>query len=303
MSRVGLSVLVPTKNEQSNIAECIESVRWADEIFVLDSYSTDDTTRIAEASGAHVIRRAFDNYAANKNWALRNIRFRNEYLLILDADMRVSEELRKEIVNELSGPEAADGYYIPMRNYFNDVWLRRGGWYPNYHLRLFRHRLASFEHRIVHEHVIVNGRVKYLRGDVYHFDRKGIEHFLERHNFYSTLEAIEARKTILGDEGARSLPADPWSQGPLRRRFLKRMAYRYVPARPLVKFLWMYFLKLGFLDGRIGFRYCLLHAFYEYQINLKLEELRDKKSPLYIRYRDHIERDDGVPATNNKAQE
>jgi hypothetical protein len=238
--------------------------------------------------GAEVFQRQFDNYSSNKNWALRNLPFRNEFVFLLDADMRPTDDLREEICKEVGRDPAIAGYYIPIRNYFNGKWIKHGGWYPNYHLMIVKHACARIEDRLVHAHLLVEGDTKYLKNDVLHLDYKGIEHFIERHNLYSSFEAIEAYRQMTGDGRDEYLPADAVTPGPGRRRLLKTLAYRYLPARAFFKFFWMYVVKFGFLDGRIGFRYCLLHTFYEYQISLKLEELREPGSPMREKYRRYL---------------
>jgi len=287
--RIPLSVLISTKNEERNIAGCIESVLWADEIYVFDSLSSDRTVEIAQDMKAIVIQREFDDFSTHKNWALENIPFNNEWILIIDADEQITEELKKEICNILHGETECVGFYIARQNWFAGKWVRHGGWYPDWQLRLFKHGFARYESRLVHEHMIVNGVIGYLGSPLLHYDHKGIERFFDRLNVYSSMEAIEKSKELSGNRDHKeSLQPDLLAKGPQRRRFLKNFSYRYLPARPLFKFIWMYIFKLGFLDGRIGFRYCLLHIFYEYQVSLKYEELKDKSSPLFHKYKDNL---------------
>jgi hypothetical protein len=134
--------------------------------------------------------------------------------------------------------------------------------------------------------MLLEGPPGYLKNPLIHYDYKGIERYFERHNVYSSLEAVEAYRTLTTPDQPEGLRADLWTKGPERRRFLKNLAYRYLPGRGLFKFIWMYLFKLGFLDGRMGFRFCLLHTFYDYQISLKLEELRDPQSPMSQKYKD-----------------
>jgi len=279
-----LSVLIPTKNEERNIGECITSVVWADEIIVLDSLSSDKTVGIVEKMGVTVIQREFDDFSTHKNWALDHIDFQHEWILIVDADERSTELLAQEIRQILQHPSEINGYYLARQNWFAGKWIRHGGWYPNWNLRLFRLGKARYETRIVHEHMLLDGPVDYLKNPLIHYDYKGIERYFDRHNLYSSLEAVEVYRLFNSQEQRKFLLPTLWTRGPERRRFLKHLAYRYLPARPVFKFLWMYLLQLGFLDGRIGLRYCLLHMFYEFQIDLKLEELRDSDSPLSHRY-------------------
>src|SRR5579884_1688457 len=184
-----VSVLVPVKNEEANISACLESLRWADEIFVVDSQSSDETARLAEAFGAQVVQFYYQGGPKKKNWSLANLPFRNEWVLIVDADERVPPELAEEICASIHRPDGPDGYYLNRRFIFLGRWIRHAGWYPSWNLRLFRHRLGRYDDREVHEHVVLQGRAGYLRHDLIHDDRRGLEAFVARHNRYSSLEA------------------------------------------------------------------------------------------------------------------
>jgi glycosyltransferase involved in cell wall biosynthesis len=286
INKLPVSVLICTRNEERNLTNCLEGVAWAAEVVVLDSYSDDETVNIARRMGARVVQRAFDNFSAHKNWALDNIDFVHDWTLIVDADERVSAALAREIAAVIARPGEICGYYLARQNFFCGKWIRHGGWYPDYNLRLLKRGRGRYESRLVHEHVVLDGPAGYLENPLVHYDYKGMERYFERHNTYSSLEAVEARRTLAAKQTGQSLPALLWAKGPARRRFLKNLAYHYLPGRSLVKFIWMYFIKLGFLDGRMGFRFCLLHTFYEYQISLKLEELQDPNSPLSQKFRD-----------------
>lgn len=295
-ARVPVSVIIPTRNEERNLRQTLASViHWADQVIVFDSFSDDRTVEIAEEMGAQVAQRRFDNFSAHKNWALDNLPLRNEWVFFLDADERPTPALKAEVAGELGDPgRSIDGFYVGRQNVFMGKWIRHGGWYPNWNLRLFKHRFGRYEDRIVHEHVILRGQVSYLVNPLLHDDYKGLERYFERHNVYSSMEAIEVFRFLNGS-GAENLQPSFWRRGPERRRVLKQLAYRYLPCRPLVKFLWMYFARAGFLDGRAGFRYCVLQTFYEYQVSLKLIELRsDANSPL-LRYQP---RADEVPSAD-----
>lgn len=283
-----VSFIIPTRNEERNIREAIESViDWASEIFVLDSYSDDRTVEIATEMGVQVAQRRFDNFSAQKNWALDNLPLNNEWVFFLDADERVPDALRAEIANAIKPSNCRfDGFYIARQNYFMGVAVRHGGWHPDRRLIFFKHILGRYEDRIVHEHVVLNGRSGYLKYPLIHYnDNKGFHQYFERHNVYSTMEAIEAFRHLANNDLNGQLSAAPLGAGPERRRALKQWAYRYLPCRPLFKFLWSYVLKRGFLDGRVGLRYCLLQSFYEYQVSLKLRELQsDSASPMFGKY-------------------
>ncbi|MBK20658.1 MAG: glycosyltransferase [Rhodospirillaceae bacterium] len=283
-----LSVLIPTKNEERNLEECMASVSWADEIVVYDSHSTDDTIAIAEKAGATIVKRVFDTFAVHKNWALDNIDFRNKWILLLDADERVTDLLAEEIKNVIKSEEGSVGYHIARKTVFCGSWMRHSGVYPDYNLRLIQKGRGRYEDRIVHEHMIVDGGAGYLKDHLLHDDDKGIERFFDRHNHYTSLEAVE----ILRERkkaGGEKLGGNFFERGPQRRRALKNFAQRYLPFRPMFLFIYMYVLKLGFLDGRMGLRYCLLKMFFEYQIVLKVKEMRDPESPLYQKHKDLLE--------------
>jgi glycosyltransferase involved in cell wall biosynthesis len=283
---IPVSVLICTKNEERNLGACLESVSWADDRVVLDSYSDDQTVAMARERGARVVPRQFDNFSAHKNWALDHIDFKHDWVLIVDADERVTPDLAREIAALVAGSPAHNGYYLSRQNWFAGTWIKHGGWFPDWNLRLLRRGRGRYEPRLVHEHILLEGPPGYLQNPLIHYDYKGIERYLERHNVYSSLEAVEAYRMLTASDKPQGLPGVWRAQGPERRRFLKNLAYRYLPGRAFFKFIWMYFFKLGFLDGRMGFRFCLLHTFYDYQISLKLEELRDPQSPMSQKYKD-----------------
>jgi glycosyltransferase involved in cell wall biosynthesis len=274
--KVPLSVVVPTRNEERNLRETLLSVLgWADEIMVFDSLSEDGTVEIAWSFGVEVVQRAFDNFSAHKNWALRNLRLRNEWIFFLDADERPTGELRNEIELMLKDPACPyAGFYVARKNYFMGRWIRHAGMYPDWNLRLFKRHLASYEDRIVHEHVLLNGPAGYLRNPLEHCDFKGLDRWLERHNAYTSMEAVEIHRLLKGGLWRTTTAAKLTSGGPHLRRLMKELAYKYVPCRPLFTFAWMYFVRTGFLDGAVGFRYCLLKSVADYLTNLKLLELR-----------------------------
>jgi glycosyltransferase involved in cell wall biosynthesis len=271
---VPVSVLVPTLDEELNLPECLESVAWANEIIVVDSLSHDGTVDIARAHGAEVVQHPFESYSRQKNWALDTLPFRNEWLLILDADERIPPDLRCEIEQALSSSAACDGYYLNRRVMFLGAWIRHAGWYPSWNLRLFRHKLGRYDDREVHEHVVLNGRAGYLQHDMLHLDRRGLEAFIARHNRYSSLEAAARFKAERNAADRARLPVGLLASPVQRKRFLRERIWPKVPAKPLVLFVYMYVLRRGFLDGRAGLALCVFHAFQEFMVGLKLAELR-----------------------------
>ncbi len=283
--KLPISVIVPVKNEERNIAACLESVAWADEIWLVDSRSADRTCEIAEGCGAKIIQ--FDyagGFPKKKNWALQNLPLKHEWVLLLDADERVTPELHTEIAEILNNSEKADGYYINRRLIFLGRWIKHCGWYPSWNLRLFKHRLGRFEKLEVedvenagdvevHEHVLLNGRTEYLKHDLLHEDFKSVYHFIERHNRYSNWDARVYANLAGGQAGSQSMNASLFGSPLERKRFIKRMWARF-PFRPALRFLWMYIIKLGFLDGRPGLIFCTLMTMHEAVISAKIYEAR-----------------------------
>jgi glycosyltransferase involved in cell wall biosynthesis len=277
---MNVSVLIPVRNEKRNIAECIESVRWADDIVVVDSGSTDGTIALAESHGARVVQFQWDGkFPKKKNWALETVPWKNEWVLILDADEHITPELAAEIQQELKKPRA-DGYFINRRFIFLNQWIRHCGYYPSWNLRLFRHKSGRYEKlhagntgsgdNEVHEHVELKGKTAYLENDMLHYAYPDIYTWVEKHNRYSNWEAeVEVR----GEETA----ADGKNIGArLGRRRALRVWSRRLPFRPALRFFYSYVLKLGFLDGRAGYMFCRLLATYEMLNVFKARELRLK---------------------------
>ena len=265
-----VSILILTLNEERNIAACLESVSGFDDVIVLDSLSSDRTREIAAARGARMVERAFDNWAAHQNWAMANIPFRHPWVFYLDADERMTPELRAEIAAIASDASRSEvAFYCGRRNFFMGKWIRRA-MPPGMIMRFFRPDRIRFE-RLVNPVPVIDGPHGYLRHlfDHYNFS-KGLTEWFDKHNKYSLFEAMEGMK-LRGSGGASLrdlLSADRFA----RRRALKELSFR-LPLRPLIKFLWMYVLKGGFLDGRAGYTYCRLQAIYEYMIVAKMREL------------------------------
>lgn len=281
--RIPLSVIIPVKNEELNLSACLASVSFADEIWVVDSGSTDGTGAIARQAGAEVVQFAYaGGFPRKKNWALANLPFKNEWILLIDADERVTPELEAEIRAVLATERGVDGYYINRKLIFLGRWIRHCGWYPSWNLRLFRHRLGRYERLEtdavenagdveVHEHVVLDGRTEYLRHDLLHEDFKSVYHFIERHNRYSNWEAKVYHNFAHGIEGRARIGASLFGSPLERKRFIKRLWAR-LPFRPLLRFIWMYVIKAGFLDGRPGLIFCTLMTMHEAVISAKIYE-------------------------------
>lgn len=284
MRKVPVSILIPVRNEEANLPRCLESVAWADEIFVVDSHSTDRTGEIARRHGAEVVQFDFNGiWPKKKNWALEHLPFRNEWVFILDADEVMPPDARDEFADIVAHDgHGHAGYWINRRFMFMGRWLRHA-YYPNWNLRLFKHRLGRYERLVhgatqsgdneVHEHILVDGTTGRLRCEMDHYAFASIDVFVEKHNRYSNWEArLELEQ---GLDHARS--AAPQSTPVRIRRTLKRFVRR-LPGRPLLRFLYVYVFQAGFLDGREGFIFARLHAMYEFLAVAKAEELRRQRA-------------------------
>lgn len=250
MAGSALSVSIIARNESANIADALKSVEgWSAEIVVVDAMSTDDTVAICKRFGARVIQEPWKGYSAQKNFALDQCS--NDWVLSLDADERVTPELKAEVVALLArGPELA-GYFVPRKNWFLGRWIRHGGWYPDSSIRLFDRRRGRFGDREVHETVTLAGSAPAgrLQNAMLHYTYNDLASYLERQNRYSTLAA--------------------------RELFQKGRRFRWSDAliRPAVSFVRTYLLQAGFLDGWRGFVISKGGASYTLAKYLKLREL------------------------------
>lgn len=277
MTKVPVSILIPIRNEASNLARCLASVSWADEIFVVDSQSTDTSVAIAEKYGSVVVQFQFNGiWPKKKNWALENLPFRNEWVFILDADEVLPSNAEEEFCQVITSPkEGIDGYWINRRFMFMGKWLRHA-YYPNWNLRLFRHRLGRFEKLTnvptksgdneVHEHLIVTGKTDSLQCELDHYAFPSVEVFVEKHNRYSNWEA---RVALSPEKEGVNLQKSHVRT----RRWLKRISQK-LPCRPLLRFLYVYFWQKGFLDGYEGYYFARLYAIYEFFCVVKTIELK-----------------------------
>ena len=276
-----LSVLIPVKNEAANVGDCISGVSFAAEIVVVDSASTDGTQAIAEGAGARVVQFVWNgNLPRKKNWALENIPWQHEWVLIVDADERITPELEREIRQAILRTDI-DGFYLNRRFWFLGGWINHCGYFPSWNLRLFRHRLGRYEQieindgaqsgdNEVHEHVLLEGPSNYLSAPMEHYAFPDIATFIEKHNRYSTWEAAASRK-LHQTTAPTTLRATPFGAAAERKRWLKKLAFK-APFRPSLRFLYHYFYKRGFRDGYRGWVLCRLLAWYERMIVWKERE-------------------------------
>ncbi|HEX4067331.1 MAG TPA: glycosyltransferase family 2 protein [Acidobacteriaceae bacterium] len=236
-----LSVAIITKNEEANLARTLESVRWADEIVIVDCGSTDRTAEIAQEYGAKFFVESWKGFGAQKNSAI--VKCTSDWLLALDADEEVSAELAGEIRQLLAGRPEQEAYFLPRRNFFLGRWVRHGGYFPDAKLRLFRRGSALFEERVVHETIRTTGTAGRMRGSLLHHAYPTLDGYIEHMNRYSSLgagQALERGKT------SRDWPAFVWN----------------VAVVPAATFAYNYIFRLGFLDGREGLLLHLYHSAY-----------------------------------------
>lgn len=266
-----ISVLILTKNEQQDLPGCLASVAWSDDVHVYDSMSTDRTLEIAQAFGATITQRPFDNWASHQNWGLQHIAFKHPWVFYIDADERMTPELVEAVRAVVASPGEHVAFRLQRRDFFLGTWLRHVQTSPFY-MRLFRPGKMRYE-RLVNPVSLADGPVGDITGYLDHFPfSKGVGHWFERHNSYSRFEADQIlnnrKKAATPFSVAKAFTAKDFHE---RRYHQKELFYR-LPMRPLVKFLLLYLGKRGFLDGRAGLRYAILQSIYEYMIVLKVKE-------------------------------
>jgi glycosyltransferase involved in cell wall biosynthesis len=270
---VSISILVLTFNEELNIGGCLESVGWSDDVLVLDSFSTDGTVQIARECAVRVVQRKFDNYAAQRNFGLQQ-QFKYPWVLMLDADERISPELRTEMVEatHMAGPAVAM-FRMRRRDHLFGRWIKGSSGYPTWFGRLARVGRVRVE-RPINEEYHADGDLRDLRGHLDHFPfNKGFAAWIAKHDRYSSMEAqlrLKGTATRLHWRDLLQRDAD------LRRRALKALAYR-LPFRPLAIFTALYIVRGGLFEGRAGLTFCALRAWYEFAIDCKLMELQRRR--------------------------
>lgn len=271
-----IDVMIITFNEALNLPHCLGALQgWTNKVFVIDSGSTDETENVARSYGAEFIHHDWEGYARQKNWGLTNLPFESEWILIVDADEVVTRGLRRNLLEIASKPSEEireNGYFINRLTYFLGKPIRHCGYYPNWNMRFFKKGKGYYEDRSVHEHIIIDNPVGYIREILLHDDRRGLEHYMAKHNRYSTLEAETIFSEMIGINKGK--PQPKLSGSSKRRRWLKRYVAPYIPLPAVWRFVYMYFLRLGFMDGRTGLRFCAFISIYDHLVALKLKELR-----------------------------
>ncbi|MFH1346859.1 MAG: glycosyltransferase family 2 protein, partial [Spirochaetota bacterium] len=261
--------------EELNLENCLKNIfGWADEIFIVDNGSTDKTAEIARSYEAQVIEhRDYKNQAQQFNWALDNLKIKNEWILRLDADEYLTDELKHEITETLKNTEDdITGYYMKRRVYFMGKWIKYGGYYPTWILRLFKKNKGKSEEREMDEHIILfEGKAERLKNDFVDDNRKSLESWIFKHNDFSTREARERLKGNSIEVGGQAG----------RKRWLKRNLYLRLPIflRSFLYFIYRYFFRLGFLDGKEGLIFHFLQGcWHQFLIDAKIyERLKHKE--------------------------
>ncbi len=258
-----ITTIILTKDEEKNIGECINSAKLiADRIVVVDCGSTDKTVDIAKQNGAEVFFHQWESHARQFNWALDNCNIQTQWVFRLDADERISNELSQEIKAKLQNDSSADGYQMRWRIYFMNKWIRHGGTHKPYFLRLFRFGKGRVEEKLMDEHIVVDGTVENLEGDLIHYDYKGLDAWLKKHIWYSELEI----KML-------NLQSNMGGGNEIQKK--KRSFYYRLPMffRARLYYWYRYYLQLGFLDGKEGKIFIYLQAYwYRFLVDAKIYE-------------------------------
>ena len=248
-----ITAIIPTYNEEHNINEALASVSWADEVIVVDSYSTDKTAQISKERGAKVLQHEYINPASQKNWIIPQAKY--EWIFILDADERVSSSLKDEITKTLSNKNQKDAFWIKRQNFFMNKKVRFSGWQGDKVIRLFKRDKCKYENKHVHEEIICNGSVGFLNEKLTHYTFKDINHYLEKWDRYSSWSAKDHY-----DKGQR----------PNLYHFMVKPAFRFFRD---------YIIRLGILDGLTGLIICSLSSMGIFMRYLKLKQIvKDQKS-------------------------
>ncbi len=273
-SDADLSVVVLTFNEAENLPACLRSVEPLEaEVFVVDSGSEDRTVEIAEEHGAVVVEHPFEHYAAQRNWAQRNLPLKTEWILHLDADERLTEELAREINRTLKDPpEDVNGFMLRQRTVFRGQWIRHGGHYPSHHMRLYRRSAGRCEDRLYDQHFLVEGPTERLDHDYIDVVASDLDSWIRRHARWAKMEAEELART---SDDENQVKGDPTGTPIERRRWMRDDLYGSFPlyVRAFLYWLYRYVFRLGFLDGKQGFLFHFLHGFwYRVLVDVHLDE-------------------------------
>lgn len=275
--RIPVSVIILTYNEEDNIRDCLQHLDAFDDVIIVDSYSNDNTVEAGQEvrSDVRVFKNTFVDFGQQRNWAIDHTSPKYDWILFLDADEHCTPELVCEIKNTINNPGEYSGFYLTCRNFFLGKWIRRCTLYPSWQLRLFRKGEVWYRKEGHGQREVTEGPLGYLKEPYDHYGfSKGIHHWIARHNNYSSNEV----ELIYRLKNEPFLLKDIFHKDPVtKRRALKRFAAR-VGFRPVFRFIYLYFFRRGFLDGKEGFLFCLLRVAHEIHITVKLAEAENSNS-------------------------
>ena len=276
---LSIGVLILTFNEEANLPAALESLKgWVERVVVVDSYSTDRTIEIALAYGCDVLQNSWVSHARQLNWGLEHGAFRTNWIMRLDADERVTPRLRDARIGSLPGvSEEVCGVYVRRQVHFMGRWIKHGGYYPTWLLRVWRNGAASCEVRWMDEHMrLERGRSIALRRDIIDENTQSLTWWIEKHNRYAIREAIDLLHLRKGVLSGRSIPGRFWGQQSERHRWMKEHIYAVTPPfwRAFAYFLYRYVLRAGFLDGVPGLIWHFLQGcWYRFLVDAKIHEI------------------------------
>ncbi len=267
-----ISVVILTLNEELNLPRCLEAISWCDDVLIVDSFSSDATLKIAGEHGVRVVQRAFDSFAGQRNFAVEHCELRYEWIFHLDADEVMTPDLSAEILGCIAATDK-DAYRVSSKLMFHGKFLRHAGLFPWYQVRLGRQGKLRFT-QVGHgqREQLPSHTIGTLKNSLLHFPfEKGLDDWIEKHNRYST---AEARQNVYGAADDDFPILDLLSIATDRRRRAAKKIFRRLPCRTTIRFIYMYLFRGGILDGKAGFIYCRLLAWYEWLIVLKEREIR-----------------------------
>lgn len=281
MSKAPITVIIPVRNEEKNIRECLESVQFCDQVLVIDSGSTDQTEAICNELGAEFVR--FDykgGWPKKRQWAMENLDIKNPWTLLLDADERITDVLQKEMIDISLSDTKISGYFLTLNLVFLGKVLKHGAnglqkmsffktGKGNYEMRL-EDQDSSMADMEIHEHVIVEGETSYCKNYVIHHNYNTMDRYIDKHNEYSNWESVIYFKHFYENDNVAKTEENLGKQAKFRRK-IKYLFFK-MPFTPLLYFMHLYIFKLGFLDGKQGFIYCAFQAIQIFHIKVKVFE-------------------------------
>jgi glycosyltransferase involved in cell wall biosynthesis len=274
MNQVDISVMIFTLNEEIHLPSCLDSLRWCDDIIVVDSFSTDRTKEICQQSGIRFYENRFDGFGIQRNWAIDNTNPKYDWILILDADERVTPGLVDEMGRIVPAtPDAVGAYRIKRRFHMWGKWLKYSSLYPTWVVRLIHKDRVRYINRGHAETQDVKGKILELKNDLIDENLKGIDEWFERQNRYSTKDA----EYELSIESKSARLPDLFSSEPLIRRAALKQLAMGMPGRALWYFLYSYVFRRGFLDGKEGLYFCLMKSMNQQMVNIKKFDMRKRE--------------------------